>query len=53
MPAMAPPERLEEVWATGGDVDVVEVGAEVGDEEAGVVVAVVLATWATPKAKPS
>jgi hypothetical protein len=60
MPAMAPPERLEEedvvvaeedCAAAGEDVEdaVVEAAVDVGD----VVLAVVEATWATPKAKPS
>jgi hypothetical protein len=56
MPAIAPPERLEDVCAAAGaDVDEAVEAADVGDEEeeAGVVLAVVEASWATPKAKPS
>jgi len=64
MPAMAPPESLEEedvvvaeegCAAAGEDVEdaVVEAAIDVGDEVADVVLAVVEATWATPKAKPS
>ena len=56
MPAMAPPDRPEEgddCCVAGADVEDAVEAADVGVEEAGVVVAVVEATWATPKAKPS